>query len=59
MGATLLLAGIVAAVITAPLFDRVFTHHLAITAKIFVPLVGVAWLALIWVGEHYLVHMHK
>ena len=50
MGATLLLAGIIAAIITAPLFDRVFTHHLAITAKVFVPFVGAAWLSLIWAG---------
>ncbi|KAG6885921.1 hypothetical protein C0993_007939 [Termitomyces sp. T159_Od127] len=44
----LLLTGIVAAIITAPLFDRVFTHHLAITSKILVPIVGAAWLSLIW-----------
>ncbi|KAF7428316.1 hypothetical protein PC9H_007537 [Pleurotus ostreatus] len=48
MGACLLLAGIVAAIATAPLFDRVFTHHLAITAKIVVPIIGAAWLSLIW-----------
>lgn len=51
MGATLLLAGIVAAIITAPLFDRVFTHHLAISCKVLVPIVGAMWLSLIWVGE--------
>ncbi|TFK44255.1 major facilitator superfamily domain-containing protein [Crucibulum laeve] len=48
MGACLLLTGIVAAIITAPLFDRVFTHHLAITAKVLVPIVAGAWLSLIW-----------
>ncbi|KAG6850973.1 hypothetical protein H0H93_005842 [Arthromyces matolae] len=47
-GACLLLTGIVAAIITAPLFDRVFTHHLALTAKLIVPIVGVSWLSLIW-----------
>ena len=52
MGACLLLAGIVAAIATAPLFDRVFTHHLAITAKIVVPIIGAAWLSLIWAGGH-------
>lgn len=51
MGATLLLAGIITAIITAPLFDRVFTHHLAITSKILVPIIGVAWLAMIWAGR--------
>ncbi|KAJ6499353.1 major facilitator superfamily domain-containing protein [Mycena sanguinolenta] len=49
MGATLILSGIVAAIITAPLFDRVFTTHLAITAKVLVPILGVAWLVFIWV----------
>ncbi|KAG6902749.1 hypothetical protein C0995_011897 [Termitomyces sp. Mi166 len=48
LGACLLLTGIVTAIITAPLFDRVFTHHLALTSKILVPIVGVAWLSLIW-----------
>lgn len=50
MGACLLLTGIVAAIITAPLFDRVFTHKLALTAKLLVPCVAVAWLSLIWAG---------
>ncbi|THU99971.1 MFS general substrate transporter [Dendrothele bispora CBS 962.96] len=51
MGACLLLTGLVAAVITAPLFDRVFTHHLALTAKILVPILGAAWLSLIWAAK--------
>jgi FLVCR family MFS transporter 7 len=50
MGAALLLTGIVAAILTAPLFDRVLTHHLGITIKILVPIVAVAWLSLIWAG---------
>ncbi|KAF5367077.1 hypothetical protein D9758_003910 [Tetrapyrgos nigripes] len=48
MGATLLLTGLVAAVITAPLFDRVLTHRLAFTSKLLVPILGAAWLSLIW-----------
>jgi len=48
LGATLLLAGLAAAIITAPLFDRVFTHHLAATSKILVPMIAIAWLSLIW-----------
>ncbi|CAA7261775.1 unnamed protein product [Cyclocybe aegerita] len=48
MGACMLLTGIVAAIISAPLFDRVFTHHLALTAKILVPFVAVGWFSLIW-----------
>ena len=47
-GAALLLVGLVAAIITAPLFDRVFTHHLALTGKILVPIIGMVWLSLIW-----------
>jgi MFS transporter, FLVCR family, MFS-domain-containing protein 7 len=48
MGATLLLGGLVTAITTAPLFDRVLTHHLAVTAKVLVPVVAGAWLSLIW-----------
>lgn len=50
MGATLLLVGIVTTAMTAPLFDRVFTNHLAITIKVLCPFLGGAWLALIWAG---------
>ncbi|KAJ6577555.1 major facilitator superfamily domain-containing protein, partial [Mycena capillaripes] len=49
MGATLLLCGIAAAIVTAPLFDRVFTSHLARTMKILVPIVAGGWFSLIWV----------
>ncbi|KAL9711460.1 hypothetical protein Ac2012v2_004531 [Leucoagaricus gongylophorus] len=48
MGACLLLTGIVAAILTAPLFDHVFTHKLALTTKILAPCIAVAWLSLIW-----------
>ncbi|KAH8994743.1 MFS general substrate transporter [Lactarius hatsudake] len=48
MGAALLLSGIVAAIASSPLFDRVLTHHLAITVRILCPLTGVTWLSLIW-----------
>jgi len=48
MGAVLLLSGIVAAIVTAPIFDRVFTNHLAITTKFLVPVLAGAWLSLIW-----------
>lgn len=51
LGATLLLAGIVAAVVSAPLFDRVFTHRIGATLKILVPIVSAAWLSLIWAGQ--------
>ncbi|EPQ51930.1 MFS general substrate transporter [Gloeophyllum trabeum ATCC 11539] len=48
MGATLLIAGIVAAVVTAPLFDRVLTHHLSTTVRVSLPIMAAAWLSLIW-----------
>ncbi|EKM52317.1 uncharacterized protein PHACADRAFT_260633 [Phanerochaete carnosa HHB-10118-sp] len=48
MGAALLLTGIVSAGVTSPLFDRVFTHHLALTGKLIAPALGVLWLSLIW-----------
>ncbi|GJE88933.1 MFS general substrate transporter [Phanerochaete sordida] len=48
MGATLLLAGIACAVVTSPLFDRVLTHHLALTCKVLCPALGALWLSLIW-----------
>ncbi|CCM01685.1 uncharacterized protein FIBRA_03749 [Fibroporia radiculosa] len=48
MGAALLLVGIVAAMVTAPLFDRVFTHRLAWTCKLLSPILGATWLSLIW-----------
>ncbi|KAA1473990.1 MFS general substrate transporter [Dentipellis sp. KUC8613] len=48
IGATLLLSGIVAALATAPIFDRVFTRHLGLTIRILCPIIGASWLALIW-----------
>lgn len=48
LGATLFLSGISAAVISAPLFDRVFTHIMGATLKVLVPIVSLAWLSLIW-----------
>ncbi|KAI0030798.1 major facilitator superfamily domain-containing protein [Vararia minispora EC-137] len=48
MGAALLIAGIIAALVTAPLFDRVFTHHLSLTIRVLCPTIGVAWFSLIW-----------
>ncbi|KIO18157.1 hypothetical protein M407DRAFT_220760 [Tulasnella calospora MUT 4182] len=53
LGAALLISGIVAALITAPLFDRVLTHHLARTIQVVVPVLAGCWLGFIWaVGTH-------
>lgn len=50
MGAALLIAGIVAALVTAPLFDRIFTRHIAATIRVLCPTIGATWLSLIWAG---------
>lgn len=50
MGATLLLVGIVAALASAPVFDRVLTRHLGITIRLLCPIIGAGWFALIWAG---------
>ncbi|KAI0789189.1 major facilitator superfamily domain-containing protein [Abortiporus biennis] len=47
-GAALLLVGIAAAIITSPIYDRYLTHHLALSAKLLCPILGVCWLSLIW-----------
>ncbi|EPS98253.1 hypothetical protein FOMPIDRAFT_1031576 [Fomitopsis schrenkii] len=48
MGATILLVGLVSTIITAPIFDRILTHQLALTCKCLCPLIGGGWLSLIW-----------
>ncbi|KAI0256395.1 MFS general substrate transporter [Lactifluus subvellereus] len=48
MGAALLLSGILAAIATSPVFDRILTHHLGLTVRILCPIIGAAWLSLIW-----------
>ncbi|KAI0370892.1 MFS general substrate transporter [Pilatotrama ljubarskyi] len=48
MGAVLLLVGLIAAAITSPLYDRVLTHHLAFSIKVFCPILAACWIALIW-----------
>jgi hypothetical protein len=59
MGAALLLSGILAAIATSPVFDRILTHHRGITVRIFCPTIGTAWLSLIWAGENpYLSFFH-
>ncbi|KAH9993244.1 hypothetical protein BJV77DRAFT_999502 [Russula vinacea] len=48
IGAAMLLSGIVAAIVTSPIFDRVLTHHLGVAVRTLCPIIGVAWLSLIW-----------
>ena len=52
-GATSILAGIISAVIAAPLLDRVFTHSTLVTLKILAPTLSLAWLSLIWAGKQW------
>ena len=54
MGAVLLLVGLVVAAITSPLFDRVLTNHLALSAKIALPIMAACWLSLIWESASHL-----
>ncbi len=51
MGAALLLSGILAAIITSPIFDRVLTHHLGLAVRTMCPIIAAAWLSLIWAGK--------
>jgi hypothetical protein len=51
MGAAMLLSGIVAAIATSPMFDRILTHHLGITTRTICPVVAIAWFSLIWAGK--------
>ncbi|EJU04374.1 MFS general substrate transporter [Dacryopinax primogenitus] len=48
VGAAFLLSGIVAACVTAPIYDRYLTHHLAMSAKFFVSALGIVYITLIW-----------
>jgi len=54
MGATLLLAGIVASAITSPIFDRVLTSHLGRTVQVLVPILSATWISMIWAGKSFL-----
>ncbi|KAG8988542.1 hypothetical protein FRB94_001911 [Tulasnella sp. JGI-2019a] len=48
VGAALFIAGLVGAVSISPLFDRVFTNHLAWSLRLVLPIVAGAWIGLIW-----------
>jgi len=49
MGGIFLLSGLLAAIIAAPLFDRVLIHYLAKTVKAALPILSIAWICLIFV----------
>ncbi|KIM22040.1 hypothetical protein M408DRAFT_333098 [Serendipita vermifera MAFF 305830] len=48
MGGVFLLSGLVAAIFSAPIFDRVLVHHLAKTVKVLLPALGVVWIGLVF-----------
>jgi FLVCR family MFS transporter 7 len=50
MGGIFLLSGLVAAILSAPIFDRVLVHHLARTVKVCLPVLGIVWIGLIFAG---------
>ena len=50
----MLLSGIVAAIVTSPIFDRVLTHHLGLAVRIMCPIIAAAWVSLIWAGKKVL-----
>ena len=47
----MLLSGILAAIVTAPVFDRVLTQHLGLAVRVVCPIIAAAWLSLIWAGK--------
>ncbi|KAL7410407.1 major facilitator superfamily domain-containing protein [Mrakia frigida] len=49
MSAGLIITGLLTALLSAPLFDRVLTHHLALAAKVLIPISAGMFMALIWV----------
>lgn len=53
MAGVFLLSGLVAAILSAPIFDRVLVHHLAKTVKVCLPALGVVWVGLIFAGESW------
>ncbi|KIM22324.1 hypothetical protein M408DRAFT_291135 [Serendipita vermifera MAFF 305830] len=48
IGAALLLTGLLAGLITSPIFDRVLTHHLALTIRCVLPPMALAWIGMIF-----------
>ncbi|KAG8688713.1 hypothetical protein FRC08_011298 [Ceratobasidium sp. 394] len=47
-GGVLILAGLIGAAVTSPIFDRYLTHHLALASKILIPLLAGSYIGLIW-----------
>ena len=51
MGGVFLLSGLVAAILSAPIFNRVLVHHFARTVKVLLPSLGVVWIGLVFAGQ--------
>ncbi|KAG9097270.1 hypothetical protein FS749_006658 [Ceratobasidium sp. UAMH 11750] len=47
-GGVLILAGLIGAAVTSPIFDRYLTHHLALASKILIPPLAGSYIGLIW-----------
>lgn len=48
LGAALLGAGIVASIITAPLFDRYLSRYVGLACRLLLPVIAAGWLSVIW-----------
>lgn len=48
VGGALLFSGIVAAILAAPLLDRVLTHHLGLAIRVLLPILAAAWIGFIF-----------
>ncbi|EJD52795.1 MFS general substrate transporter [Auricularia subglabra TFB-10046 SS5] len=48
VGAALLFSGIVAAVVSAPILDRVLTNHLGIAIRVLMPILAAGWVGFIF-----------
>lgn len=51
MGGVTILAGVIGGMVASPIFDRCLTHHLALAAKLIIPILGAGYIGLIWAGE--------
>ncbi|KAG8742725.1 hypothetical protein FRC10_000999 [Ceratobasidium sp. 414] len=47
-GGVLILSGIIGAAVMSPIFDRYLTHHLALAAKVLIPILAGSYIGLIW-----------
>jgi MFS transporter, FLVCR family, MFS-domain-containing protein 7 len=54
MGAVMLLSGVLVAISTSPILDRILIPKSGLTMCILCPLAAISWLILIWIGKEFL-----